>query len=192
MSIHTTIDRKRVTHTSGTRTDGWGAWPVIPGLDYAQDPATASVWGSAEEYTWKGRCAPCHHWTLVLVHLLYLVRQDIIQNDCHIIHNRPDLVCTVECDEGCIKAVLKGIKIDGSGRRTIPSRRIIPRGLGRGTYEKDTPMVTGPITCYIIACLKRGTYEKDTPMVTAAYQRCSETSRDCVIYGVSKGVKRLA
>ena len=74
----------------------------------------------------------------------------------------------VECDEGYVKAGSKGMKIDGNGRRTIPSRRILPRGPGRGTYEKDTPMVT------------------------AIYQRCSETGRDCIIYGVSKGVKKLA
>ena len=74
-----------------------------------------------------------------------------------------------EHDECYVKAGSKGTKIDGTdGRRTTPSRRVIPRGPGRGTYEKDTLMVT------------------------VAYQRPDKTGRDRVVYGVSKGDKKLA
>ena len=68
-----------------------------------------------------------------------------------------------------VKAVYKGTKIAGTdGRRTTPSRRVTPRGPERGTYEKDTPMVT------------------------VAYRRPDKTERDRVVYGVSKGDKKLA
>ena len=88
-----------------------------------------------------------------------------------IIRNLPSkkLSGTVEHDETYIKAGSKGTKMDGKdGRPTIPSRRVIPRGPGRGTYEKDTPMVT------------------------VAYQRPDETGRDWVVYNVHKGGKKLA
>ena len=68
-----------------------------------------------------------------------------------------------------LKAVYKGTKIDGTdGRRTTPSRRVIPRGPGRGTYRKDTPTVT------------------------VAYRRPDKTGREHIVHAVSTGVKKLA
>ncbi|MYC80384.1 MAG: transposase [Cenarchaeum sp. SB0661_bin_35] len=75
----------------------------------------------------------------------------------------------VEHDEGYIRAGSKGTKIDGrDGLRTIPSRRGLLRGPGRGTYKKDTPMMT------------------------VAYQRADNTERDCVVYNVHEDGKKLA
>ena len=96
----------------------------------------------------------------------YLIKKIMI-----IMRNLPTkkLSGTVEHDEAYIKAGSKGTKIIGKdGRPVMPSRRVIPRGPGRGTYEKDTPMVT------------------------VAYQRADETRRDRVVYNVSKGGKKLA
>ena len=50
---------------------------------------------------------------------------------------------TGETDEGHIRAGSKGVALNNNGEnRTIPSRRRLPRGPGRGTFEKNTPMVT--------------------------------------------------
>ena len=59
--------------------------------------------------------------------------------------------------------------MDGKDRRrTMPGWRAIPRG---------------PV---------RGTYEKDTPVVTVAYRRADETGRDQVMFNVHEGGKKLA
>lgn len=50
---------------------------------------------------------------------------------------------TGETNEGYTRAGSKGVALDGNGEsRTILSRRRLPRGPGRGTLEKKTPMVT--------------------------------------------------
>ena len=95
----------------------------------------------------------------------YLIKSMMI-----IVYNLPSkkLFGTVEHDEAYVRAGSKGTKIDGKdGRHTVPSRRGLPRGPGRGTYNKDLPMVT------------------------VVYQRADKTTRDCVVYNVHKG-KKLA
>ncbi len=50
---------------------------------------------------------------------------------------------TGETDEGYTRADSKGVSLGSNGEnRTVPSRRRLPRGPGRGTFEKNTPMVT--------------------------------------------------
>ncbi len=50
---------------------------------------------------------------------------------------------TCETDEGYIRAGSKGVPLAGNGeQRTVPSRRGLPRGPGRSTFEKNTPMMT--------------------------------------------------
>ena len=50
---------------------------------------------------------------------------------------------TGETDEGYIRAGSKGVALVDNGEdRTIPSRRGLPRGPGRGTFEKNTLMAT--------------------------------------------------
>ena len=50
---------------------------------------------------------------------------------------------TCETDEGYIRAGSKGVPLAGNGEeRTIPSRCGLPRGPGRSTFEKNTPMMT--------------------------------------------------
>ncbi len=50
---------------------------------------------------------------------------------------------TCEADEGYIRAGSKGVPLAGNGeQRTVPSRRGLPRGPGRSTFEKNTPMMT--------------------------------------------------
>ena len=50
---------------------------------------------------------------------------------------------TGETDEGYTRAGSKGVSLGSNGEnRTVPSRRQLPRGPGRGTFEKNTPMVT--------------------------------------------------
>ena len=50
---------------------------------------------------------------------------------------------TCETDEGYIRAGSKGVPLAGNGKeRTIPSRRGLPRGPGRGTSKKNTTMMT--------------------------------------------------
>ena len=46
-------------------------------------------------------------------------------------------------DEGYIRAGSKGVPLKDNGeQRTVPSRRGLPRGPGRSTFEKNTPMMT--------------------------------------------------
>ena len=48
-----------------------------------------------------------------------------------------------ETDEMYKKAASKGVRLETNGEdRTLPSRRALPRGPGRGTFEKNTPMIT--------------------------------------------------
>jgi transposase-like protein len=48
-----------------------------------------------------------------------------------------------ETDELYVRAGSKGVPLETNGEeRTLPSRRGLPRGPGRGTFEKNTPMVT--------------------------------------------------
>ena len=48
-----------------------------------------------------------------------------------------------ETDEGYIRAGSKGVRLETNGEdRTSPSRRGLPRRPGRGTFEKNSPMVT--------------------------------------------------
>ena len=48
-----------------------------------------------------------------------------------------------ETDEWYARAGSKGVAPDGNGEtRTIPGRRRLPRGPGRSTFEKNTPVVT--------------------------------------------------
>ena len=64
---------------------------------------------------------------------------------------------TGETDEGYIRAGSKGVALNNNGKnRTIPGRRRLPRGPGRGTFGKNTPMVT--------ICHRRAT--PDEPDVT--------------------------
>ncbi|MXY60570.1 MAG: transposase [Cenarchaeum sp. SB0665_bin_23] len=50
---------------------------------------------------------------------------------------------TGETDEGYIRAGSKGVSLGSNGEnRTVPSRRRLPRGPGRGTFKKNVPMVT--------------------------------------------------
>jgi len=50
---------------------------------------------------------------------------------------------TGETDEGYTRAGSKGVSLGSNGEnRTIPSRRRLPRGPGRGTFKKNVPMVT--------------------------------------------------
>ena len=50
---------------------------------------------------------------------------------------------TCETDEGYIRAGSKGVPLAGNGeQRTVPGRRGLPRGPGRSTFEKNTPMMT--------------------------------------------------
>ncbi|MXX20579.1 MAG: IS1595 family transposase [Cenarchaeum sp. SB0661_bin_35] len=101
----------------------------------------------------------------------YPVVYYLIKNMMTMVYNLPTkkLSGTVEHDEAYARAGSKGTKIDGKdGLYTIPSRRGLPRISGRGTYEKDLPMVT------------------------AAYQRADKTTRDCVVYNVHQGGKKLA
>ena len=46
-------------------------------------------------------------------------------------------------DELYVRAASKGVPLDTNDEnRTLPSRRGLPRGPGRGAFEKNTPMVT--------------------------------------------------
>ena len=48
-----------------------------------------------------------------------------------------------ETDEAYVKAGSKGVALDTNGEdRTVPSRRGLPHGPGRSTFEKNMPMVT--------------------------------------------------
>ena len=48
-----------------------------------------------------------------------------------------------ETDEGYVRAGSKGVRLETNGEgRTVPSRRGLPRRPGRGTFEKDSPMIT--------------------------------------------------
>lgn len=48
-----------------------------------------------------------------------------------------------ETDEMYMRTASKGVPLKTNGEdRTLPSRRALPRGPGRGTFEKNTPMVT--------------------------------------------------
>ena len=61
------------------------------------------------------------------------------------IHNLPEgiLSGTCETDERYIRAGSKGVPLAGNGEeRIVPSRRGLPRGPGRSTFEKNTPMMT--------------------------------------------------
>ena len=50
---------------------------------------------------------------------------------------------TCETDEAYVKAGSKGVSLDANGEdRTVPSRRGLPHGPGRSTFEKNIPMVT--------------------------------------------------
>ena len=50
---------------------------------------------------------------------------------------------TCETDEAYVKAGSKGVALDTNGEdRTVPSRRGLPHGPGRSTFEKNRPMVT--------------------------------------------------
>ena len=50
---------------------------------------------------------------------------------------------TGETDEGYIRAGSKGVPLAGNGEeRIVPNRRGLPRGPGRSTFEKNTPMMT--------------------------------------------------
>ena len=45
------------------------------------------------------------------------------------------------CESGYMHAASKGVPLKTNGEdRTLPSRRALPRGPGRGTFEKNTPM----------------------------------------------------
>lgn len=61
------------------------------------------------------------------------------------IRNLPEnmLKCICETDEAYVKAGSKGVALDTNGEdRIVPSRRGLPRGHGRSTFEKNRPMVT--------------------------------------------------
>ena len=61
------------------------------------------------------------------------------------IRNQQDKILygTCETDELYVRATSKGVPLVTNGEnRTLPSRRGLPRGPGRGTFEKNTPMVT--------------------------------------------------
>ena len=48
-----------------------------------------------------------------------------------------------ETDEAYVKAGSKRVALDTNGEdRTVPSRRGLPHGPGRSTFEKNMPMVT--------------------------------------------------
>lgn len=50
---------------------------------------------------------------------------------------------TCETDEAYVKAGSKGVPLDANGEgRTVPSRRGLPHGPGRSTFEKNRPMST--------------------------------------------------
>ena len=50
---------------------------------------------------------------------------------------------TSETDEAYVKAGSKGVALDTNGAgRTVASRRGLPHGPGRSTFEKNRPMVT--------------------------------------------------
>ena len=52
-------------------------------------------------------------------------------------------VGTGETDEGYFNTDSKGVSLDtNSEYHTTPSRRGLPKGPGRGTFEKNSPMVT--------------------------------------------------
>ena len=60
------------------------------------------------------------------------------------IHDLPEkpLRGTCETDEAYVKAGSKGVPLDTNGEdRTVPSRRGLPHGPGRSTFEKNMPMV---------------------------------------------------
>ena len=47
-----------------------------------------------------------------------------------------------ETDEGYVRAGSKGVRLETDEGRTVFSRRGLPRRPGRGTFEKDSPMIT--------------------------------------------------
>ena len=72
---------------------------------------------------------------------VYRMMRDIIRKVSELPEGK--LSGTGEADEGYIRAGSKGVALNTNGEnRTIPSRRRLPRGPGRGTFEKNTPMVT--------------------------------------------------
>ena len=72
---------------------------------------------------------------------VYRMMRDIMRKVSELPEDR--LSGTGETDEGYARAGSKGVALNNNGEnRTIPSRRRLPRGPGRGTFEKNTPMVT--------------------------------------------------
>lgn len=70
----------------------------------------------------------------------YMMRSVMAQ-----IANLPErpLSGTCETDELYIRAGSKGVPLETNGEdRTVPSRRGLPKGPGRGTFEKNSPMTT--------------------------------------------------
>ena len=76
---------------------------------------------------------------------------------------------TNETDEAYVKAGSKGVALDTNGEdRTVPSRRGLPHGPGRSTFEKNRPMVT------------------------IYFQRATEDEQDVTIMDVPRDGKTLA
>ena len=87
------------------------------------------------------------------------------------IRNLPEnlLKGTYKTDEAYIKAGSKGMALDTNGEyRTVPSRRGLPHGPGRSTFEKNRPMVT------------------------IYFQRATEDEPGVTIMGVTRDGKTLA
>ena len=75
---------------------------------------------------------------------------------------------TCETDELYVRAGSKGVALETNGEdRTLPSRRGLPRGPGRGTFQKNTPMVT------------------------IYHQRAAENSQDWTIFDVPRDGRTL-
>ena len=72
---------------------------------------------------------------------VYRMMRDIMRKVSELPEGR--LSETGETDEGYARAGSKGVALGSNGEnRTIPSRRWLPRGPGRDTFKKNTPMAT--------------------------------------------------
>ncbi len=71
----------------------------------------------------------------------YYTIRDIMDHILNLQEKMLSGIC--ETDELYVRAASKGVPLSHNDEaRTMPSRRGLPRGPGRGTFEKNTPMVT--------------------------------------------------